>query len=132
VLLRLGSAKLRTAAIAEILQMPADAWERKTAEPLLVKFDLEPSRGATPEEMMTIAEIQQQVEEARQKLRGEGQRQGERQGERRLVLRLLRTRFGELPSAIVARVEAAEPEVLEAWSEQVLTAQSLDEVFGGS
>ena len=31
-----------------------------------------------------------------------------------------------------ARVEAAEPEVLEAWGEQVLTARSLDEVFGAS
>jgi hypothetical protein len=33
VLLRLGSRKLRAQAIAEILRMPTDAWERKTAEP---------------------------------------------------------------------------------------------------
>jgi hypothetical protein len=76
------------------------------------------------------------LEEARQKLRDEGrrdgQRDGQRQGERRLLLRQLRARFGELPPAIVARVEAAEPEVLEAWGERVLTAQSLDEVFGAS
>jgi hypothetical protein len=81
---------------------------------------------------MTLAEIRQQVEEAQQKLRDEGEHKGERKGERRLLLRQMRRRFGELPPATVARVEAAEPEVLDAWGEQVLTAQSLDEVFGGS
>ena len=128
VLVRLGSEKLRAAAVAEILRMPADAWERKTAVPLLVKFGLEPDQGAGPEEMMTLAEIRQQVEEAQQKLRDEG----ERKGERRVVLRQLRLRFGELPPATVARVEAAEPAALEAWEERLLTARSLDEVFGGS
>src|SRR5262249_17592417 len=88
----------------------------------------DPGRGNSPEETMTLAEIRQQVEEAQQKLRDEG----ERKGERRLLLRQLRRRFGELPSATVARVEAAEPEGLEAWGEQFATAQSLDEVFGGS
>jgi hypothetical protein len=124
VLLRLGSRKLRAAAIAEILRMPADAWERRTAEPLLVKFGFDPGQGESPEEKMTLAEIRQQVEEAQQKLRDEGKRM--------LLLKQLRRRFGDLPSATVARVEAAEPEVLEAWGEQFATAQSLDEVFGGS
>jgi hypothetical protein len=128
VLVRLGSERLRPAAIAEILRMPPDAWERKTAEPLLVKFGFELSRGASPEEMMNLAEIRQQVEEAQQKLRDEG----ERKGERRVVLRMLRMRFGEVPPAAVERIEAAEPKALEAWEERLLTARSLDEVFGGS
>jgi hypothetical protein len=80
----------------------------------------------------TLAEIRQQVEEAQQKLRDEGQQIGERKGMRRLLLKQLRIRFGELPPATVARVEAAELEVLDALADQVFTAQSLDEVFGGS
>jgi hypothetical protein len=80
----------------------------------------------------TLAEIRQQVEEAQQKLRHEGQQIGERKGVRQVLLRMLRGRFGELPPATVARIEAAELEVLEAWADQVFTAQSLDEVFGGS
>src|SRR5262249_16399553 len=132
VLLRLGSRKLRAVAIGEILKMPADAWERRTAEPLLVKFGFDPGRGDSPEETMTLAESRQEGEEAQQKLRDEGERKGERKGERRLLLRQLRRRFGELPPATVARVEAAEPEVLEVWGEQFATAQSLDEVFGAS
>ena len=77
---------------------------------------------------MHLAEIQQQVEEARQQLRAEGQRQGERW----LLLKQLRSRFGELPAATVARIEASEPEALEAWGERLLRARSLEEVFGGS
>jgi hypothetical protein len=77
---------------------------------------------------MTLAEIRQQVEDAQQKLRDEGKREGERL----VVFRQLRIRFGELPPAALARVEAAESEVLEAWADRVITAQSLDEVFGGS
>ena len=77
---------------------------------------------------MHLAEIQQQVEQARQQLRAEG----EQTGERRLLLKQLRSRFGELPPATIARVEAAEPEALEAWGERLLLARSLDEVFSGS
>ena len=128
VLMRLGSEKLRAGAIAEILQMSEDAWERRTAEPLLVKLDPRPGPGASPEEMMHLAEIQQQVEEARQKLREEG----EQKGERRFLLKQLRVRFGELTPEAVARVEAAEPDALEAWGERLLAARSLDEVFAAS
>lgn len=128
VLVRLAAEKLRAAAIAEILRMPGDAWERKTAEPLLVKFDLEPSAGTTPEETMNIAEIQQQVEEARQKLRDDGRRDGRRE----VLLKLLAIRFGELPQAAMARVKAARSEELDAWVERVLEAKSLYEVLGDS
>jgi Domain of unknown function (DUF4351) len=55
--------------------------------------------------------------------------QGHKEGERALLLRQLRTRFGELPAAAVARVEGAEMAVLERWGERVLTAKSLAEVF---
>jgi hypothetical protein len=132
VLLRLGSRKLRVQAIAEILRMPADAWERKTAEPFLVQYDLAPSPGAGPEETMTIAEVLQQLEEGRQKLRDEGALKGERRGEGRLLLKQLRARFGELPPETVARVKGAEPETLEAWAVRLVTAASLDEVLGAS
>jgi hypothetical protein len=74
---------------------------------------------------MHLAEIQQQLEEAREKLRAEGRREGERW----FFLKQLRPRFGELPPAIVARVEAAEPDVLEVWGERLLLARSLDEVI---
>src|SRR5690349_3413946 len=46
------------------------------------------------------------------------------QGERALLLKQLRTRFGELPAAAVARVESAEVALLERWGERVLSAKT--------
>lgn len=54
----------------------------------------------------------------------------ERKGERRLLLKLLRVRFGDLPQAALARVEEAELAQIERWGERVLTATTLDEVLG--
>jgi predicted transposase/invertase (TIGR01784 family) len=59
----------------------------------------------------------------------QGRQEGRQEGERRLVLRQLRRRFGELPEALRERVEAAQCEELERWSDRLLSAGSLDEVF---
>ncbi|MFS8069129.1 MAG: DUF4351 domain-containing protein [Byssovorax sp.] len=58
-----------------------------------------------------------------------GRDQGHKEGERALLLRQLRTRFGELPATTVARVEGAEVAVLERWGERVLSAKTLAEVL---
>ncbi len=57
--------------------------------------------------------------------------QGEARGELRMLRRLLTLRFGPLTDAASARLEAADVPTLETWGERVLTATSLDEVFGG-
>jgi hypothetical protein len=59
----------------------------------------------------------------------QGRDQGHKEGERALLLRLLRTRFGELPADAVARVEGAEIAVLERWGERVLSAKTLAEAL---
>jgi hypothetical protein len=56
-------------------------------------------------------------------------RQGLRQGESRLLRRLLIQRFGELPAWAEARLQEAALEQLETWSERVLEAVTLEEVF---
>ncbi|WP_438014445.1 DUF4351 domain-containing protein [Sorangium sp. So ce315] len=58
-----------------------------------------------------------------------GRQEGRREGERTMLMRLLRARFGELPDAAVARIEAAETAVLEHWAERVLSANTLAEVL---
>lgn len=55
--------------------------------------------------------------------------QGALRGQNKVLLRLLRTRFGELPAAVVARVTSADEPHLERWTDRVLFAGSLDEVF---
>ena len=54
------------------------------------------------------AEIQAWFEDYRRKLRNEAIREGRNEGARSLLLRQLRVRFGELPAATVAHIEAAD------------------------
>ncbi len=62
----------------------------------------------------------------------QGERTGERNAERRVLLKQLRLRFGELPAAVVARVEAAEMPELDAWTERFVTASRLEDVLGST
>jgi len=43
---------------------------------------------------------------------------------------MLARRFGELPNSVLARLNSASTEELEAWSLNILDAASLSEVFG--
>lgn len=55
---------------------------------------------------------------------------GRRQGESNMLRKLLEHRFGALPDWVEPRLAAAEEPELERWSLALLTANSLDEVFG--
>jgi hypothetical protein len=55
---------------------------------------------------------------------------GVQRGEARVLLALLKIRFGDLPDSVRQRVENADAESLLIWSTRVLTAQTIDEVFG--
>uniref|UniRef100_UPI004056C01F Rpn family recombination-promoting nuclease/putative transposase n=1 Tax=Candidatus Electrothrix sp. TaxID=2170559 RepID=UPI004056C01F len=59
----------------------------------------------------------------------QGRQEGRLEGEIRLLLRQLRRRFGELPGWAEERLGRASSAMLETWSERVLTASSLEEVF---
>ena len=50
-------------------------------------------------------------------------------GVRQSLLGILRLRFGEIPDAVVARIEAAEVSQLEAWTARAIEASSLEAVF---
>jgi Domain of unknown function (DUF4351) len=62
--------------------------------------------------------------------RKDGRRDGERKGRRALLLKQLRLRFGDLPAAVVARIEAAEVQELDTWAERFVTASRLEDVLG--
>lgn len=56
--------------------------------------------------------------------------EGETKGRADVLLKLLGLRFGQVPDAIRARVEAASLTQLDTWVERVLTATTVDEVLG--
>ncbi len=59
-----------------------------------------------------------------------GEELGLRKGQRALLKRQCERRFGPLPQAADARIEAASEALLECWADNVLTAPTLDAVFG--
>ncbi len=91
-----------------------------------------------PEESNTMAGViqrardegmrQGRVEGVRQG-RVEGEQQGLVQGERTVLERQLRRRFGLLPTHVAERLRHASTAELETWAENVLDAETLDQVF---
>jgi len=70
------------------------------------------------------------LQEGREEGREEGRQQGRRLGEAEVLKRLLKLKFGELPGAILARIERTENDAdLLRWADRVLTAERLDQVF---
>ncbi len=78
-----------------------------------------------PEESSTMAGV---IERARD----EGMQQGRVEGERAVLQRQLRRRFGLLSPGIAERLSQASPSDLEIWAENVLDAQTLEDVFNSS
>ena len=68
---------------------------------------------------MTIAE----------KLRKEGKQEGKQEGECTILQCLLKNRFGDIPEQYRERLEQADSETLLKWSERILTAETIEEVF---
>ena len=79
------------------------------------------------EEAMTIAErLQQKGEKSGQK---RGEKIGEKLGIQNILRRQLASRFGELSPEHQERLVRADSETLFQWSERVLTATTIDDVF---
>ncbi len=58
-----------------------------------------------------------------------GKKEGIREGELAVLRRQLGGRFGELPPEAVVRLERADVDLLLVWSDRVLTAAKLADVF---
>ncbi|AHE96961.1 hypothetical protein THITH_00270 [Thioalkalivibrio paradoxus ARh 1] len=90
---------------------------------------------AAPDENERIVYRQRSPEEVAKMTRfaerfmDKGREEGIGQGEARMLLRLLTLKFGPLPEPVPTRIESADADTLLRWSERVLTADHLDEVF---
>ncbi|MDI1481560.1 Rpn family recombination-promoting nuclease/putative transposase [Polyangium sp. y55x31] len=62
--------------------------------------------------------------------RMEGRVEGRTEGQARLLRKLLTVRFGALPASARARIAEADEATLSRWGVRLLTAETLDEVFG--
>jgi hypothetical protein len=122
----LGSGRLLAEALGDLSALPADAWERSIATPLVVHFRLGQDEQATNEEDAVSAEIRAWFEDYQQKLRAEGGTET-RAGD---VLTVLRVRGIAVPDAARERILAQkDPSLLERWLEKAAVAASIAEVI---
>ncbi|MBI4880856.1 MAG: hypothetical protein HY812_14545 [Planctomycetes bacterium] len=68
-------------------------------------------------------------QEGRQQGRQEGRQEGLEAGTRASLGRLLRVRFGELDSAALARIQAADLPTLDRWLDRVIDSPTLAAVL---
>ncbi|WP_133511472.1 hypothetical protein [Candidatus Thiosymbion oneisti] len=88
--------------------------------------------------MMSFSErfIEQGRQEARREMEGfterfieQGRLEGKQEGEAMILMRLLQLKFGSVPEAVHRKIERADPQMLLAWSERVLTAAGIEQVI---
>jgi type VI protein secretion system component VasF len=62
-------------------------------------------------------------------LEQKGEQRGQREGIRKTLLKVLRSRFGEVPPQAMARIQEADDRHLDLWTDRVITAPTLDDVL---
>ncbi len=109
-------------AMGSIRQLSADEEAQRLAESL--------ERGRINWNLSIGSARREGLEQGLEQGLERGLEQGLEQGERRVLQRLLVRRFGELPVWVLKELEHASAETLETWADDILTAGSLEELFG--
>ncbi len=112
---------------------PSEASLRRAFEVWLVTVIL-PRLGLSLEKFsatLSLEELETMLAESIDRWNREIREEGRQEGEARLLLRLLRLKFGPLEPEIEERVASADTDRLLEWGERVLTAESLQDVFRG-
>ncbi len=112
----------------------ADAFVTFINEAVLPKLTPEGTRRLRIADLQEMpAMVTQRIERITQGWLLEGKREGEqigiRKGELAVLRRLFERKFGELSPEAVKRLERADVDLLLEWSDRVLTATRLDDVF---
>jgi hypothetical protein len=93
------------------------------------RFDVDELIGLLSQVVVTDKEGKAEMASAADQLLERGRREGIQLGRREMLLEQLRTRFGELPEAATARVNAADAAQINLWAKRVLTAPTLADVL---
>ena len=82
-------------------------------------------------EIMTIAQQfrEEGMQQGMQQGIQQGMQQGMQQGEAALLIKLLKRRFGMIPSSCINSIQKADADTLLKWGERVFDAQKLDDIF---
>ncbi len=113
-------------AVCDLDELPHGAWEKKVIGPLLNDFG---QGGRATEETNQEADVTrvQQLHALAEVCR----RDIAREAQRDVLRRQLRVLFGDVPEAVEARIRAGKQGEIDQWTETILRAKTLDQVFDG-
>jgi hypothetical protein len=107
---------------------PAEASLRRAFETWLRKVIL-PRFGLSQEEDLTLEELETMLAESIDRWNREIREEGRQEWGARILLRQLSLKFGSLDPETEEKVHSADADRLLGWSERILTAESLQDVF---
>jgi len=81
------------------------------------------------EEARRLAFVRERALRDEVSLLNDAKREGELTGERRVLQRLLSKRFGEVPSWVIEKLSAADSDQLDAWADDLLVVNTIEELF---
>jgi len=102
-------------------------WIRRVLLPVRLPGQELPEVNDLMEVQTMLAE---RVKEWTREWKEEGLQQGMQKGALQLLMRQLEKKFGEIPTDIVSQLDHANEEQLFQWSERILTADKLGDIFG--
>ena len=97
----------------------------------IVKYMLQVDESVTMDEVRKAARnaISPTAEDVTMTIADQLRQEGRQEGGLDVLRRLLERRFGTIPPRYQDRLAAADSDTLLRWSERILTAQTIDEVF---
>jgi uncharacterized protein (DUF2236 family) len=124
----MGAGDVLKEALVELARLPENAWERQVAMPHLLALRIEIPQDSTDAEereyLMSSMELYEQWE---RQVRGE-EREQRAKSMRKALAKLYRARFGAMPHALEAAIEAMhDAETLDRWLE-LFDVKSADEI----
>jgi methylphosphotriester-DNA--protein-cysteine methyltransferase len=94
---------------------------------IVLKYIAENIDKETGGEIMTIAE--QIAQKAENKGFMAGMEKGKAEGEAAMLVRLLKKKFGVIPEKYLQRIEEADAETLLMWGDEIVDAQTMNNIF---
>jgi hypothetical protein len=85
--------------------------------------------GPKAEEVLMTGE-QRLIAQGEAKGRAEGEAKGRAEGEAKVLLKLLASKFGDIPESIISRVRGGSVAELDVWVDRILLGETLEAVFG--
>nr|WP_242476741.1 DUF4351 domain-containing protein [Halochromatium glycolicum] len=96
-------------------------WLKRHLQRLGAKIDLTQVHSLIEDKAMLAENLQHWAERERE--------EGQKAGVEGTLRKLITLKFGEIPESASKRLEQATDEQLDAWVEQILSANSLDDLF---